>query len=290
MVRWAAATFVALATCVALAQPREPVARIVSTLPSATEMLFAIGLGDRVVGVSNFCRYPPQVASLPKIGNVLRPDFERILALRPDLVVISDGAPELAGRLAAARVPFLAVATTTLADVSLAMARIGAAAGIEPHAHAIVRSMEERLQRVRARAVTRPRPRVLLIIGRNPDTLTGIVAAGAGSYLDDLVELAGGDNVVSRVSSLPYPKVSLESILSLDPQVVVDTIDMSGIDPNRERRNAEGHKIWQRYRMLSAVRTDRVYPAESDALVTPGPRVVEVAEWLSDLIQRAARP
>jgi iron complex transport system substrate-binding protein len=289
MVRGAVATFFALATCVALAQPREPVVRIVSTLPSATEMLFAIGLGERVVGVSNFCRYPPQVTSLPKIGNVVRPDFERILTLRPDLVVITDRSPELAGRLAAARVPYVAVATTTLADVSLGMARIGAAAGIEPHARAVVRSMEERLQRVRTRAVARPRPRVLLILGRNPDMLTGIVAAGAGSYLDDLVQLAGGDNVVSRVSSLPYPKVSLESILSLDPQVIVDTIDMSGIDPNRERRNAEGHKLWQRYQTLSAVRTGRVHAAESDALVIPGPRVVEVAEWLADLIQGAAQ-
>lgn len=289
MVRGAVATFVALATCVALAQPREPVVRIVSTLPSATEMLFAIGLGERVVGVSNFCRYPPQVTSLPKIGNVVRPDFERILTLRPDLVVITDRSPELAGRLAAARLPYVAVATTTLADVSLGMARIGAAAGIEPQARAVVRSMEERLQRVHTRAVARPRPRVLLILGRNPDTLTGIVAAGAGSYLDDLVQLAGGDNVVSRVSSLPYPKVSLESILSLDPQVIVDTIDMSGVDPNRERRNAEGHKLWQRYQTLSAVRTGRVHAAESDALVIPGPRVVEVAEWLADLIQGAAR-
>jgi iron complex transport system substrate-binding protein len=289
MVRGAVATFVALATCVALAQPRQPVVRIVSTLPSATEMLFAIGLGERVVGVSNFCRYPPQVTSLPKIGNVLRPDFERILTLHPDLVVINDRDPELAGRLAAARVPFVAVATTTLADVSLGMARIGAAAGIEPQARAVVRNMEERLQRIRARAVARPRPRALLIVGRNPDTLTGIVAAGAGSYLDDLVQLAGGDNVVSRVSSLPYPKVSLESILSFDPQVIVDTIDMSGIDPNRERRNAEGHKIWQRYQTLSAVRTGRVYAAESDALVIPGPRVVEVAEWLAELIQGAPR-
>jgi iron complex transport system substrate-binding protein len=290
MVRGAAATFVALATCVALAQPREPVARIVSTLPSATEMLFAIGLGDRVVGVSNFCRYPPQVTSLPKIGNVLRPDFERILTLRPDLVVITDRNPELAGRLAAARVPFVAVATTTLADISLGMVRIGAAAGIEPHARTVVRSMEERLQRVRARAVTRPRPRVLLIVGRNPDTLTGIVAAGAGSYLDDLVELAGGDNVVSRVSSLAYPKVSLETILSLDPQMIVDTIDMSGIDLNRERRNAEGQKLWQRYRTLSAVRAGRVHPADSEALVIPGPRVVDVAEWLANLVAGAARP
>src|SRR5258705_10652755 len=102
MVRGIAAALVAVATCVALAQPREPVARIVSTLPSTTEMLFALGLGDRVVGVSDFCRYPPQAMSLPKIGNVLRPDFERILMLRPNLVVITDRNPELARRLASA--------------------------------------------------------------------------------------------------------------------------------------------------------------------------------------------
>jgi len=290
MVRGFAATLVAFATCAALAQPREPVARIVSTLPSTTEMLFALGLGDRVVGVSNFCRYPPQVTSLPKVGNVLRPDFERILALRPDLVVITDRNPELASRLSAARVPFVAVATTTLADVSIGMARIGAATGIDGHARAVVRDMEERLQRVRERTATRPRPRVLLILGRDPGTLTGIVAAGRGSYLDDLVELAGGDNVVSRVSSLPYPRVSLESILSLDPEVIVDTIDMSAIDWEREQRNAGGQKLWRRYRTLSAVRAGRVHAAESDAFVTPGPRVVDVAEWLADLIHGAARP
>src|SRR5258705_13076398 len=205
MVRGIAAALVAVATCVALAQPREPVARIVSTLPTATEMLFALGLGDRVVGVSAFCRYPPQVRSLPSVGNVLRPDFERILTLRPDLVVIADRTPELAGRLTAAHVPFVAVPMTTLADVSTAMLRIGAAAGIEPHAREVVAGLEARLRRVSALAVARPRPRVLVIVGRHPATLSGIVAAGRGSYLDDLVTLAGGDNIVSRVSSLPYP-------------------------------------------------------------------------------------
>jgi iron complex transport system substrate-binding protein len=288
MVKRAAATLVAFATCVTLAQPREPVARIVSTLPSTTEMLFALGLGDRVVGVSDFCRYPPQVMSLPKIGNVLHPDFERILMLRPNLVVTTDRNPELAGRLAAAHVPFVAVATTTLADVSVAMARIGAAAGVEPHARLVISDMEERLRIVRVRALGRRRPRVLLIVGRDPGTLTGIVAAGAGSYLDDLVQLAGGDNVVSRVSSLPYPKVSLESILGLDPQVIIDTIDMSAIDRDRERRNIEGLKLWQRFQTLSAVRAGHVHAAESEALVIPGPRVVDVAEWLAGLIQGAA--
>src|SRR5258705_1805940 len=150
------AAFVGIAACAVVAeQPREPVLRIVSTLPTATEMLFALGLGDRVVGVSEFCRYPPQVTSLPSVGNTLHPDFERIATLRPDLVVIADRNVDFAGRLVAARIPFVTIPTTTLADVSVAMMRIGAASGIASHARAVVAGVQERLQAVRGRAVSR---------------------------------------------------------------------------------------------------------------------------------------
>lgn len=289
-VRGVAATLCALATCAALAGSRAPVSRIVSTLPTATEMLFALGLGERVVGVSAFCRYPPQVTSLPRVGAVLHPDFERIVTLRPGLVVISDRNPDVAGRLAAAEIPFVEIATTSLSDVSSSMLRIGVAAGIEPHARTVVGAIEERLRKVRGRAASRRRPKVLLIVGRAPGALTGIVAAGAGSYLDSLVEIAGGTNVVSGVSSLPYPQLSLESILRLDPDVIVDTIDMGATERDRERAHLESLKMWRRYRTLSAVRTGRVRAAETDALFIPGPRVVDVAEWLADLIEGAVHP
>jgi len=281
----------ALATCaVVAAQPREPVLRIVSTLPTATEMLFALGLGDRVVGVSEFCRYPPQVTSLPSVGNTLHPDFERIATLRPDLVVIADRNVDFAGRLVAAQIPFVAIPTTTLADVSVAMMRVGAAAGIASHARAVVAGVEERLQAVRGRAVSSRRPKVLLIMGRDPGTLTGIVAAGAGSYLNDLVDIAGGVNVVTSVSSLPYPQLSLESILTLDPEVIVDTIDMGATEKERLRRNTDNQELWRRYRTISAVRTGRVRAAETDALFIPGPRVVDVAEWLAEVIRGPVHP
>src|SRR5258706_14883607 len=127
------AAFVAIAACAVVpAQPREPVLRIVSTLPTATEMLFALGLGDRVVGVSEFCRYPPQVTSLPSVGNTLHPDFERIATLRPDLVVIADRNVDFAGRLETARIPFVTIPTTTLAEVSSAMMPISTAGSVEP--------------------------------------------------------------------------------------------------------------------------------------------------------------
>ena len=277
--------FLAIAVCVLAGQPREESRRIVSTSPSTTEMLFALGLGDRVVGVSNFCRYPPQVQALPKVGTILRPDLERVVTLRPDLVVITDRNLEFAARLTAAQISFVTVPTTTLKDVSSAMLRIGDAAGIPAEARTAVAKMEERLEKVRRLPQIVPRPRVLLIMGRTADALTGIVAAGAGSYLNDLVGIAGGANIVSEVSSLPYPQLSLESILKLDPDVIVDTIDMGATETERERRNAEGQELWRRYRTISAVRNGRVRAAETDALFVPGPRVAETAEWLADVIR-----
>jgi len=276
---------VAVAVSALAGQPKEESRRIVSTSPSTTEMLFALGLGDRVVGVSNFCRYPPQVQALPKVGTILRPDLERVVTLRPDLVVITDRNLEFAARLTAAQISFVTVPTTTLKDVSSAMLRIGDAAGIPAEARTAVAKMEERLEKVRRLPQIVPRPRVLLIMGRTADALTGIVAAGAGSYLNDLVGIAGGANIVSGVSSLPYPQLSLESILKLDPDVIVDTIDMGATETERERRNAEGQELWRRYRTISAVRNGRVRAAETDALFVPGPRVAESAEWLADVIR-----
>ena len=288
--RGIAAALTVLVACVVVAQRREPALRIVSTLPTATEMLFALGLGDRVVGVSEFCRYPPQVTSLPRVGATLHPDFERIATLRPDLVVIADRNVDFAGRLDAAQIPFVAIPTTSLADVSSAMMRIGAAAGIEPHARVVVAGIQERLQAIRSRPAASPRRKVLLILGRAPGALTGIVAAGVGSYLHDLIEIAGGTNVVSGVSTLPYPQLSLESILRLDPDVIVDTIDMGATEADRERQHLESRELWQRYRTLAAVRAGRVRAAETDALFIPGPRVVDVAEWLADLIHGPVHP
>lgn len=277
-------TLLAAATCTALAQPAPLVSRIISTAPSTTEMLFALGLGHQVIAVSSFCRYPPQVRSLPNVGNVLHPDFERIVALRPDLVIVNDQLPELGTRLAAARIPFVSVRTTTLADVSTAMLRIGEAAGIGSHARQVVAALDEGLQDVRRRVPAGRRPKVLLIMGRMPGALRGMFAVGAGSYLSDLVDIAGGVNVVADVSPLPYPQVSLESVLSLNPDVIVDTVDMGQTDVDRVRRNSESWELWKRYPTIAAVRSRRVRAAETDALFVPGPRVVDAAAWLADVI------
>jgi iron complex transport system substrate-binding protein len=269
----------------------EPPARIISTLPSITEMLFALGLGDRVVAVSQHCRYPPQVVALPKVGTFAKPDLERIIALKANLVVINDrDTGDFADRLEAVQVPFVAVPSRTLSDVTLAIRKIGAAAGIEAHAREVAEDIERRLDDIRRLAVANRRPKVLLIIGRNPEALTGMVAAGRDSYLNELITIAGGTNVLDVPGISPYPHVSLENVLHLQPDVIVDVIDMSTIAAARTRRADASRELWRRFRTIPAVRNGRVYADAIDALVVPGPRVVDTAAWLAELIREPSRP
>ena len=265
--------------------------RIVSTLPSITETLFALGLGDRVVAVSQHCRYPPQVLALPKVGTFVKPDLERIISLKSDLVVISDrAAGNFAERLGALQVPFVAVPSRTLSDVTLAIRQIGAAAGIESHAGEVAEAIERRLDDIRRLSVAQPRPKVLLILGRNPQALTGMVAAGSDSYLNDLITIAGGLNVLGEPGVPPYPHISLENVLELKPDVIVDVIDLSAPAAVRARRAEASRELWRPFRTIPAVRNGRVHADAIDALVVPGPRVVDTAEWLAALIREPSRP
>jgi iron complex transport system substrate-binding protein len=286
-----AAAVTAVIVSTAAAQPRRarPM-RIVSTTPSITESLFALGLGDRVVGVSQFSRYPPQVTSLPKIGTEPGPSLERIVTLRPDLVVISDRLPSLGQRLDAARIPFVEVSNGSLASISSAMLRIGAAAGIESHARDVVAALQSRLDSLRQRPALTPRPKVLLIMGRTSESLTGMIAVGRDSYLNDLIDIAGGTNVLAASNAIPYPRVTLESVLSLNPDVIVDTVDMGATSADRELRQASSMALWTRFQMLSAVKSGRIRAAETDALFVPGPRVVDAAEWLAAVIRGERHP
>lgn len=261
-------------------------ARIVSTSPSITETLFALGLGDRVVGVSTFCRFPPEVVTLPKVGTFLKPDAELIAGLRPDLVVVHEKSTGLDRRLTSLRIPFVVVDRGTLASVFSSIRQIAAAAGVPDPAETLVSNVERRLDAVRRAGAAAPRRRVLFIIGRRPGTLTDLVAVGPGSYLNDLIEIAGGTNVLNIKGQPEYPRISMETVLRLDPDVIVDTVDMGETEIERRQREPINERLWAAYGSLTAVKTKRLYAATTDALVVPGPRVVEAAEWVAALLRR----
>ncbi len=263
-------------------------ARIVSTSPSITETLFALGVGDRVVGVSTYCRFPPQAARLPKVGTFLQPDAELIAGLRPDLVIIHEKSNGIDRRLSSLGIPFIVVERGTLTSVFSSIRQIGTAAGVPDRAATLVADIQRKLNALRAKHAGTSRPRVLFIIGRRPGILADLVATGPGTYLNDLIEIAGGTNVLNIAGQLEYPRISMETVLRLDPDVIIDTVDMGDTAAERQQRQAFNERLWAPYGNLSAVRTKRLHAATTDALVVPGPRVVDAAEWIAALLEGAA--
>jgi len=256
-------------------------ARIVSTSPSITETLFALGLGDRVVGVSTYCRYPEIVKTLPKVGTFLRPDAEVIARLRPDLVIVNAGPHDVVRQLATLGIQSVTVDRGTLPSVYSSIRAIGTAAGAGDRAEQVVVELQRHLDRVRAAVAGRSRKKVLLIVGRRGGTLTDLVGVGGGSYLSDLVDIAGGVNVLGGPGLPEYPRISMETIIRLAPDVIVDAGDMGDTPEDRLRRQAATLQLWNGQTALTAVARHAIHPVMSDAFVVPGPRVVEVADTLA---------
>ncbi len=257
--------------------------RIVSTAPSITETLFALGLGPRVVGVTIYCKFPPEAAKLPKIGTLLKPDVEAILALKPDLVVVQKQPNHLAEELSRLHVPYIEMQSQNVETIYAGARAIGKATGTSETAEQIINSLQSQLQRLKELTDHAPKPSVAFIVGHTAGRLEGMVAGSGTSYFSDLLHYAGGTNIFADVT-VPYPKISLEEILSRDPDVITE---LSG---NTRLKQQELLSLWQTKGMLKAVRSGRVYPLESDPFLIPGPRAVEAAKLLLGVLHPEIKP
>jgi iron complex transport system substrate-binding protein len=286
VIRWYACIAGLFLGLYAHAQP----ARIVSTSPSITETLFALGAGDRVVGVSNYCRYPAAVLSLPKIGTYTKPDPEKIALLRPDIVIIQNSGTTLADRLAALGIRYVEVRIGSLADVYSLIRDVGSAVGLPERAEKLNREIRARLDAVRAATSGRSKPTVLIVVGRTPGLLTNLTAVGPGSYLGELLEIAGGNNVLTG-TAMAYPHLSLETVVRLNPEVILDLSIMGDVPADPVQQEAGLRQPWLTHHELSAVRNGMIFGLTSEALVTPGPRIVDAVELIRAKIrQKDDRP
>lgn len=278
--------WIALAVCVIAPSPgaRAQPLRIVSTFPSVTETLFALGAGGRVVGVSNYCRYPPAVLSLPKIGTFTKPDPEKIALLRPDLVIVEKSATGLAERLSALGIAHADVKLGSLADIYSMIHEIGAAVGLPEKADKLNGNIRARLEAFRKETARGARPSVLIVIGRTPGQLTGLVGVGPGAYLGELLEIAGGRNVLSE-TAVAYPRISLETVVRLNPDVIVD-LSLMGDDTSDRATDERVRQPWLARGELAAVRNGMIFGLTSEPLTTPGPRVVDAVALLQATIHR----
>jgi iron complex transport system substrate-binding protein len=265
------------------AQPQP--ARIVSTFPSITETVYALGAGDRLAGVSDYCRYPEEALALPKVGSYLKPDLEKIALLRPDLVLIRDTATFATG-LNALGIRYVRIKIGSLADVYSMIRDVGAAIGAFTSARELNAKIRSRLDAVRAEMASEPKTTVLIVVGRTPGLLSNLVAAGPSTYLSELLEIAGGRNVLPA-TAIAYPRISLETVVHWNPDVILDLSGMSE-SGDSEVLDARLQEPWLARHELSAVRGGRVFGLSWEPLVTPGPRVVESAEMIREKIRQRA--
>ena len=261
-------------------QPNDRPARIVSLVPAVTEMLFAVGAGSRVVGVSSFDRFPPEVERIARVGALLDPDVERILSLRPDLVVVYRSQADLIAQLSRAKVPVFVYAHAGLADVTATLREIGVRAGASARANAVASEIERRIDTVRKRHTTGPRPRTLVVMGRDSFALRGIYASGGYGFIHDMLVAAGGDNVFADTKREAVQATS-ELILARAPEVILE-LRVDAMDKTVE---AKERGTWEALASVPAVRNRRVHIVVDERTVTPGPRVADAVEVLERVLQ-----
>jgi iron complex transport system substrate-binding protein len=261
--------------------------RIVSTSPSITEMLYALGLGDRVVGVTTFCHYPPEAAKKPKIGNYLQPNLEVIVALRPDLVITETTGVRRPERLSGLKLNVLDVDDGTLAGIYDSIRRIGGAAGVPDRAEGLRRSIQDSLEAIRKKVAGRPPRTMVFLVGRTPGRLEEMVAVGRGSFLNELIAIAGGDNIF-RDSPAAYGRIGMEELLARNPEAIVDMGEMSETVGVTEAQKRAVVALWNRYPNLAAVKRRAVFAVASDIFVVPGPRVVDAAREFARMLHPEA--
>jgi len=248
--------------------------RVISLTPSVTETLYALGVGDRLVGVSEECDEPAAARELPRVGTFLAPVVERVLSLEPDLVIASPSpgnrnavqAIERAG----VRVAVVSEGSGSLADVRTSIRETAAAVGHEAEGRDLVAALDVTLDEIRARVARGDRPRTVVLVGLEP-----LVLAGPDSYLGELVAIGGGANVAGLGGK--WPRVGWEFLVSARPEVVIDASGAHGsADPSARR--------WRDFPDIPAVRADRIHAVTGDLLLRPGPRTARAAREIASVI------
>lgn len=253
--------------------------RIVSMAPSITETLCALGCEDRLIAVTDFCEFPPEVRNLPRVGGYLNPNLEAVVRLKPDLVIAPAGGENLTEKLRQLGLEVLTVDHRSVEGLFASLTILGERLAVKDQAQKLAHRWREQLDAVSEQCRGRPRPRVLLVVDRplSEERLEGLCGVGRDGFLDEMIEIAGGKNVLED-SPVAFPVLSAEGVLRLDPEVIVDIQAGKQLTPEDHPKLL---RAWQQVKEVSAVRNRRVYLLGNEVPVVPGPRMVELAKALA---------
>jgi iron complex transport system substrate-binding protein len=242
--------------------------RIISLAPSNTEILFALGLGGKVLGVTDYCDYPPEALNKTKVGGYANPDVEKIVALDPDLILVAHGTPmEVVNSMAGLGLTVFGIKTTDLDDLLSDIRTIAEITDKEVEAQTLTFEMESRIQAVTNQTVElEQRPRVFYIVWHDP-----LWTAGSGTFINELIEKSGGVNIFQNVTG--YPTISIEEVIARDPEIII---------------TSEWSYEWainaSDLASTNASQTGRIYTCDDDLVQRPGPRLVDGLEWFAHFI------
>ena len=256
-------------------------ARIVSMAPSITEMLFELGLSDRIAGVTRYCVFPPEARSKPPMGGYYDPNYEALMSARPDLVVTLPEHEEVRQELRKLNLNVLTVDHSTVQGILSSLLTLGAACGCPEKAAALHESLGARIRKVEARLSGRPRPRVLISIGRmaGDSSINRITVCGRRGFFDELIGLAGGVNAFE--GEILFPALSAEGVLQAKADVIID------LWPDLKEKGLDPEKVRRQWTSIPGLAVPVHVIGETYAMI-PGPRVVLLLEDLARAIHPEA--
>lgn len=254
--------------------------RIIALSPSAEETLFALGLGKRVVGVGDYCRWPPEVRALPQLGGLFNPNLERIVALKPDLAVLIPSERDLAAKVGRLGIPSLIVRNEGVGDVERSFREVARRCGVPEAGETLAAQWEKDL-------APRPlswKPKVMISAGRQSGRLADVLIAGPGTFFDDLLTRLGGVNAFADAPA-HYPQVSLEEVVARAPDVILEM----RAEPPPADAAAGLVRDWDQLPRVPAVRAGRVAVLAGDYVMVPGPRLPRLYEEMRTVLEAAGR-
>ena len=250
--------------------------RIVSHVPGITEILFALGLEEKVVGVSDYCDYPEAAKAKPKIGGFFNPSIENIIALNPDLVLTNGDVEYLMTQLNVLGIRFIVLKPKDIDGILRDIKLVGEVTGAGRKAEEVIRDMQDRMLRVSIKVKDVPKVKVFYTFATTD--LNNPWTAGPGSFVDSLITVAGGENIAAKALA-PWVQFSIEEVIAADPQVIiVDASHGSAVTPIAGLKQ---HPVWQK---MTAIKQGRIYPIDGDLVNRSGPRIVQGLEEIAKII------
>ncbi len=254
--------------------------RIIPLSPSVAEILYGIGAWEKVVGVTIYSDFPPEAKNLPKVGGWVNPNLEAIVALRPELIIMVDEQERIFGeKLRKIGLETLAVKSKTFGDIINAILTVGRAIGREKVAKKVAEDVKLKIDEIRQRTKSLNQKKVLFVVGRNPGALSDIYAIAPGSFIDEIITAAGGENVMKESKGFTV-NISKEAVLILNPEVIVE------INPGKNEK--EALKVWNELSVVSAVKNGEVHIIEETAFLHPSQRVIEGTQILAKILHPEA--